>query len=31
MHIIEAAANMLINGDIMNYQYGPSTHSIEER
>jgi hypothetical protein len=31
LHIIEAAANMLINGDIVNYRYDPDVHSIEER
>lgn len=31
LHIIEAAANMLINGDIVNYRYDPDAQSIEER
>lgn len=31
LHIIEAAANMLINGDIVNYKYDPESQSIEER
>jgi hypothetical protein len=31
IHIIEAAANMLINGDIVNFRYNPLTLSIEER
>ncbi|UQO33008.1 GIY-YIG nuclease family protein [Burkholderia cepacia] len=31
LHIIEAAANMLINGDIVNYRYDPQAQSIEER
>lgn len=31
LHIIEAAANMLINGDIVNYRYDPEAQSIEER
>lgn len=31
LHIIEAAANMLINGDIVNYRYAPDGQSIEER
>lgn len=31
LHIIEAAANMLINGDIVNYRYNPDTQSIGER
>lgn len=31
LHIIEAAANMLINGDIVNYRYAPEGQSIEER
>lgn len=31
LHIIEAAANMLINGDIINYRYVIATQSIEER
>lgn len=31
LHIIEAAANMLINGDIINYRYVLATQSIEER
>lgn len=30
-HIIEAAANMLINGDIVNYRYAPEWQTIEER
>lgn len=31
LHIIEAAANMLINGDIVNYRYDHEGQSIEER
>lgn len=31
LHIIEAAANMLINGDIVNYRYNLELQSIEER
>ena len=31
LHIIEAAANMLINGDIVNYRYDRNAQSIEER
>lgn len=31
LHIIEAAANMLINGDIVNYRYAPEGQTIEER
>ncbi|MDN7453299.1 GIY-YIG nuclease family protein [Burkholderia cenocepacia] len=31
LHIIEAAANMLINGDIVNYRYDHEAQSIEER
>ncbi len=31
LHIIEAAANMLINGDIVNYWYNPMTLEISER
>ncbi|MDQ0651560.1 GIY-YIG nuclease family protein [Pseudomonas cedrina] len=31
LHIIEAAANMLINGDIVNYQYDPMALEIWER
>lgn len=31
LHIIEATANMLINGDIVNYRYDPETLGIEER
>jgi len=31
LHIIEAAANMLINGDIVNYRYAPEWQTIEER
>lgn len=31
LHIIEAAVNMLINGDIVNYRYVPEEQSIEER
>lgn len=31
LHIIEAAANMLINGDIVNFRYNPLALSIEER
>ncbi|CEJ16379.1 conserved hypothetical protein [Ralstonia solanacearum IPO1609] len=31
LHIIEAAANMLINGDIVNYRYDADAQSIEER
>lgn len=31
IHIIEAAANMLINGDIVNFRYNPLTLSIDER
>lgn len=31
LHIIEAAANMLINGEIVNYRYNPEVQSIEER
>lgn len=31
LHIIEAAANMLISGDILNYRYNPESQSIEER
>lgn len=31
LHIIEAAANMLINGDIVNYRYDPSSQSILEK
>lgn len=31
LHIIEAAANMLINGEIVNYRYNPNVQSIEER
>ena len=31
LHVIEAVANMLINGDIVNYRYNPDAQSIEER
>lgn len=31
LHIIEAAAHMLINGDIVNYRYNPDSQSIEEK
>jgi hypothetical protein len=31
LHIIEAAANMLINGEIVNYRFVPETQEIEER
>jgi len=31
LHIIEAAAVMLINGDIVNYRYDVEKHTIEER
>ncbi|KXK68467.1 GIY-YIG nuclease family protein [Pseudomonas putida] len=31
LHIIEAAANMVINGDIVNYQYDPETMGVVER
>jgi hypothetical protein len=31
LHIIEAAAHMLINGDIVNYSYAPDMQTIEER
>ena len=31
LHIIEAAANMLINGEIVNYRYSPDAQNIEER
>ena len=31
LHIIEAAANMLISGDIVNYKYNAELQSIEER
>ncbi|MBK1820512.1 GIY-YIG nuclease family protein [Burkholderia orbicola] len=31
LHIIDAAANMLINGNIVNYRYDPDAQSIEER
>ncbi|KVU49564.1 GIY-YIG nuclease family protein [Burkholderia cepacia] len=31
LHIIEAAANMLITGDIVNYRYDHEAQSIEER
>ena len=31
LHIIEAAANMLINGDIVNYRYDIATQCIEVR
>lgn len=31
IHIIEAAANMLISGDIINYRYDPEAQSIAER
>ncbi|MHA6898011.1 GIY-YIG nuclease family protein [Ralstonia pseudosolanacearum] len=31
LHIIEAAAHMLINGEIVNYRYDPDAQSIEER
>ncbi|MEL4177784.1 GIY-YIG nuclease family protein [Roseateles sp. PN1] len=31
LHIIEAAANMLISGDILNYRYDPDSQSIAER
>lgn len=31
LHIIEAAANMLISGDIVNYRYDADAKSIEER
>lgn len=31
LHIIEAAANMLINGEIVNYRYDLAAQSIEER
>jgi hypothetical protein len=31
IHTIEAAANMLINGDIVNFHYDAVSHSIEER
>ncbi len=31
LHIIEAAANMLINGEIVNYRYDPDTSGILER
>ncbi len=31
LHIIEAAANMLINGEIVNYRYDPDSSGIVER
>lgn len=31
LHIIEAAAHMLINGEIVNYRYSADNHDIEER
>lgn len=31
LHIIEAAANMLISGDIVNYRFDPDSQSIEEK
>lgn len=31
LHIIEAAANMLINGEIVNYRYDPDTYGVLER
>lgn len=31
LHIIEAAANMLINGEIVNYRYDPDSSGITER
>ncbi|WP_374442512.1 GIY-YIG nuclease family protein [Pseudomonas panipatensis] len=31
LHIIEAAANMVINGDIVNYRYDPETLGVVER
>ena len=31
LHIIEAAAHMLINGDIVNYRFNPDAQSVEER
>lgn len=31
LHIIEAAANMLVNGDIVNYRYDSGAQSIEAR
>ena len=31
LHIIEAAANMLINGEIVNYRYDPDSTGIVER
>ena len=31
LHIIEAAANMLINGNIVNYRYDADAQNIEER
>lgn len=31
LHIIEAAANMLINGEIINYRYDPDAYTIQER
>ncbi|MGX8882113.1 GIY-YIG nuclease family protein [Methylovorus sp. SPW-M1] len=31
LYIIEAAANMLINGEIVHYRYAPDAQSIEER
>lgn len=31
LHIIEAAANMLINGEIVNYRYDPDSYGIIEK
>lgn len=31
IHVIEAAAHMLINGEIVNYRYNADSHDIEER
>lgn len=31
IHVIEAAAHMLINGEIVNYRYNADSHEIEER
>jgi hypothetical protein len=31
LHIFEAAANMLINGEIVNYRYDPDSSGIVER